>query len=607
MSYQNKTLNRSRRIHMPKIMNVAILPIFLLIFIILGIQLLINYRYSNKVIEEQVTYEYINIINNKRESINDMFDRILALINNAFYQDETLDLISGNVKGYDKMLANEKTGEYLLYDKGFGGEYDLFYYGDNGITYLKNDALFDSKIPFTQTDWYKDAVNDENVLHWFGLKSHEITLGNYNFVGSKKINISDYKRGELSGIAYFAIEEPILKNMLKDMGGSIYIIGKDGIILYNTDEKVQGQNIKDVLGIDNDKDVPKDSNYKVNVTETGFFKTSVSTVSIISPRDKYGFSFIHVRDQLSIMAKYKYLQVMSYAFFILVILAVIYYFILFILRISRPLQRLYSKVSQEDSQYKKSIGVFGNVNTVSTGFEHLDNEFNKIMLVNKENLLKINEIEKDEQLMEIKKLQAEIDPHFLYNILSHIKFYAMLDNPEQIMNIIDSLFAILNSKKSQVDHYIAVREEVEILKKYIYIINIIYDNNIDFTFNIDPSILDCEIPSFILQPIVENCIHHGMNPSQPGGKVSITGMENENGIYFMIADNGKGIQEEAIERIMQYQDDSYNKANEHMGIMNIDKKIKLCCGEGYGISIQSKTTKGTTVIINVKNNEILFN
>lgn len=563
----------------------------MLALILLLTLVFMNFTYSNSQIEQQLSQEYIQILKSKQASFTGMLERIISTVNTAFYQEETLDLISGSLTGYEKSQTLTEVRKLLQFNRGYQEEFELFYYGFNGVTFLKKLPIFDSSVPFEQTDWYRQAVDSDNRIQWFGMQlvlPSDVLSVKSAFVGCLKINADDVRKGKYSGLAYISIAKHTIDSILKSTEGATYIVDRDGTVLYGSDAETSGYSIMSILELNTDQDISK-SQYNIITVESNLLRHQ--KIAVISPWNNYGLSFIHIRQQLSILDKYRSLQIMYYASIVVVVLLSLYYYMIFMLTIRKPLVKLFEKTL--DSEVR--IGSDFDKNPVSTGIKQIDDKFNRMINENIWNVNKISQIERAEQLMEIKKLQAEIDPHFLYNVLGHIKFAALLEEPDKITTIVDSLFVILNCKKAQIDHFITVRDEVNILQKYIDIINIIYEDNIAFDLQIEPDILECLIPSFILQPIVENCVHHALDASKTGGFVRVIGKREAGGLVFQIIDNGQGIREEAVMRITQAQDrDSTNK---HIGLMNVDKKIKLCCGQSYGIKIDSRVGQGTKVTI----------
>jgi two-component system sensor histidine kinase YesM len=553
---------------------------------------------GDDIIEQSVTQEYITIIEGRRELFGEMIERIISLISNTFYQDATMNVISGKVIGYEKYKCIEEIKEFLRYDKGFGKEYDFFFYGFNGISFYKADTIFKDITSFKDSYWYKEAMGSDSFINWFGVESTDVTAtdagGKKIFLASMKLDISISYDEHVEGLGFFSIDETILDDLFKGVSGTIYLVDTQGRIVYDSSKQMLDKNVS-VLGIDSKEDMPINSQYNVKQIDKKLVDGRANNIAIISTKDAHGLSIIHIREHLPIMVRYKYLQYMIYIAYLVIMAFVIYYAIMYRNWIGKPIKKLNNMISKMNTDSKSQAE--GQNNNIASGIKRIDYEFNKIFEENKNILQKISKIEAAEQLMEIKKLQAEIDPHFLYNILSHVKFAAMLNNPEQIIKMIDCLFVILKIKKGQVDNFIPVNEEIDTLEKYIDIIKLLYQDNIEFNIDVDDSIKDYYIPAFILQPIVENCVHHGTDPSTKGGRINIVGKIVDDNIVFEISDNGKGIQKEALSKIIQYQKDMNASKNEHMGIMNIDKKIKLCCGNEYGITMESIIGQGTKVIV----------
>ncbi|MDW7656884.1 MAG: histidine kinase [Bacillota bacterium] len=579
---------------MPKLpkLKMETIPVFMIALILLLTLVFINFTHSNFQIEQQLSQEYIQIIESKHSSFSGMLERIISTVNTAFYQKETLDLISGTLTAYEKSQKLTEVRLLLQFNRGFQEEFELFYYGFNGISFLKRIPIFDGSVPFEQTDWYRRAVNSDKRMQWFGMQlimqPSEVQEGKNAFIGCLKIDTDVIGQGTYSGLAYISIDKYTIDSILKASEGITCIVNQDGTVLYNSDDRISGYPITSILDINIEQDISK-SQYNIITVDSS--PLNRQEIAVISPWNNYGFSFIHIRQQLSILNNYRSLQILYYASIVVIVLLSIYYYMIFMLTIRIPLLKLYEKTLGNEI----GKGYAFDKNPVSTGIKQIDDKLNRMINENIRNTNKISQIERADQLLEIKKLQAEIDPHFLYNVLAHIKFSALLDEPDKIATLVDSLFMILNYKKAQVDHFITVREEITILQKYIDIIKIIYEDHITFEIQIDPDIQECLIPSFILQPIVENCVHHALDTSKAGGFVKVTGNKDAKGISFQVIDNGQGIREDAILHITQSRGN--DKMNQHMGILNVDKKIKLCCGHSYGIRIDSWPGQGTKVSI----------
>lgn len=199
----------------------------------------------------------------------------------------------------------------------------------------------------------------------------------------------------------------------------------------------------------------------------------------------------------------------------------------------------------------------------------------------------------------LEKLQAQINPHFLYNTLTNIKYISILNHQEQISQLISALVKLLRSTVGRDGNMILLSEELENVEYYMLIQNVVYNGNIRFTIEVEPEIKEMLVPNFILQPLVENCIFHGIYPSEKGGEITISGSRKGDGILLQIKDNGVGFCEDSLINFMQTGDQKKSEHLTNLGIKTVHKKIQLLCGEDFGIKIFSKKKEGSVVNINL--------
>lgn len=199
----------------------------------------------------------------------------------------------------------------------------------------------------------------------------------------------------------------------------------------------------------------------------------------------------------------------------------------------------------------------------------------------------------------LEKLQAQINPHFLYNTLTNIKYISILNHQEQISQLISALVKLLRSTVGRDGSMILLSEEIENVEYYMVIQNAVYNGNIKFAIEVDEDIKDMLIPNFILQPLVENCIFHGIYPSEKGGEITVSGSRNGEEILLQVKDNGEGFCEDSLINFMQTGDQKKSEHMTNLGIKAVHKKIQLLCGDNYGITIFSKKDEGSVVNINL--------
>ena len=196
---------------------------------------------------------------------------------------------------------------------------------------------------------------------------------------------------------------------------------------------------------------------------------------------------------------------------------------------------------------------------------------------------------------EMKALQAQINPHFLYNSLSVINWKALAANEKEISKLTLLLSSFYRTTLNKGNNTITVRDELKNMDSYLEIQLIMHDYSFDIVRDIDSVILEHQMPNLILQPIVENAIGHGIDLKEEGrGCLTISGRQKEKTFLFTIEDNGVGIDEETIQTILTFHTKGY-------GIKNVNERIGLMYGEDYGLKIESKVGQGTKVVVELPN------
>ena len=198
---------------------------------------------------------------------------------------------------------------------------------------------------------------------------------------------------------------------------------------------------------------------------------------------------------------------------------------------------------------------------------------------------------------ELNALQAQINPHFLYNTLDSLRWLAKIHQIEEIVKIISALENLLRASISKTNDLISIGEEIENVRNYLAIQLFRYGNSFSVVFSIDPSLTSYLTPRLILQPIVENAVYHGVE-SMMDGEIEIGVHSDSAGIIFEVLDNGPGITPEKVRAIMEGK--SQNKGRfSGFGLKNVEERIRLYFGQEYGITIKNRDPQGTMVLIRI--------
>jgi len=258
-------------------------------------------------------------------------------------------------------------------------------------------------------------------------------------------------------------------------------------------------------------------------------------------------------------------------------------------RITNPIKKVVQAMKKvEKGDLNTKVEIAGN-----DEIGYMSRRFN-VMVENLNELFKTN-MEKQERLRiaEIKYLQAQINPHFLYNTLDSIKWLAKLNGVDEISIIVSKLGNLLKNSINSRDDLVTVEDSMYLIDSYLSIQKIRFGDKFEAFIDVDKSIMKCLVPKLVIQPVVENAIIHGIENKMSKGTVRITGTKVNDTIIFEISDDGIGISKEKLKKLKSSV--ALEKTSESIALSNISSRIKLYYGEEYGLEIFSEVEKGTRV------------
>ncbi|KWX85378.1 histidine kinase [Paenibacillus riograndensis] len=198
---------------------------------------------------------------------------------------------------------------------------------------------------------------------------------------------------------------------------------------------------------------------------------------------------------------------------------------------------------------------------------------------------------------ELKVLQAQINPHFLYNTLDLINVMAIESGNGEISKVVDRLALFYRLSLSNGRETVTLESELRHVESYVSIQNMRFNNAITLTFEVAPQLLDCEVPKIMLQPLIENAILHGiLEQDSEKGKIQVSAMEEKRDLIIEISDDGVGMEKEVLEAVLTK---AVSKRTGGFGIWNIQERIQLNYGPQYGMTLTSHPGRGTTVQIRI--------
>ena len=225
------------------------------------------------------------------------------------------------------------------------------------------------------------------------------------------------------------------------------------------------------------------------------------------------------------------------------------------------------------------------------------------------NIHDIYQLELSQKDANMRALQAQINPHFMYNTLEFIRMYAVMENQNELADIIYEFSSLLRNNISD-ERETTLKQEVEFCRKYSYLCMVRYPKSIAYGFKIDPGLEEMRIPKFTLQPLVENYFAHGVDHRRTDNVISIKALKKEGYVEILVTDNGRGmpadklaeIQDKLAQRTFEHTVD-YSEKRQSIGIVNVHERFVLYFGDRYDINVESVEQEGVRYRITIQNEE----
>ncbi|WP_346890128.1 sensor histidine kinase [Clostridium sp. UBA1056] len=419
--------------------------------------------------------------------------------------------------------------------------------------------------------------------------SGEITK-NYFSLGRKVIDLNSLMD---MGTIFIDVDETILedsyKNLITEESSELFICNSKGQIISHSNKEIIGKNIgdknyalevlssnKDAGSIEfTDDDVEKVCIYS-NITLPNW-----KIVKIVSKEYLY--------KEITNMQRYMFIGGTIYV--IITILICLF----FSSQISRPMvsmKNMMKKAEEGDLDVRINVDRIDELGELGNSFNNMIGKMNEVVD-------KLVEEERFKKELELETLHAQINPHFLYNTLNTIKWMAKIQGDKSVSNAVTSLIKLLRVSINLGKEMITLEDEIDYVRNYINIQNLRFNEKVNIIYNIDEECLKCTIPKLILQPIVENSLIYGIREDEEEEplEISIKACIEEDNLIILVKDNGPGISDEDIEKIFSKEKD-VNKFSK-VGLNNVNQRIKLYCGEEYGINIGNRSKLGTYVKVEV--------
>jgi len=455
----------------------------------------------------------------------------------------------------------------------------------------------------TDEEWYQKVCNlSYNEYLWSD--SHVYEQIDFLGIGFELIETTKQEVFSLHRKIYTLENTEVIGilevNILKDVMANIAMSGNKGIYMY-----ILGQDLEvisrtpnaydlqiDFTGIEI-KDSPKKSTMIIDSTEYVLLHDEIPAIN-------HKIVLIYPYKLITDEARSKLI-----AFFILGLVGIfiIFFVINFVSRLifkrMNVLVEYMKKIQEGDFDAKIQIDYMDEVGEIKKAFNMMSEKIKELI----ETVYKTKLAEKEATLS---YLQAQMNPHFLFNSLEAIRMMAEMENDCKVTDALFSLSKVLKTRIKP-DVFINIGEEISVIESFVHIENIRFNNKIQLIIDIDDSLRNLQIPALIIQPIVENSIIHGFKYKKDNCIINLIARPDNGRAIILITDNGKGISQEDLELInirIAEADSNVKKSDSvnGIGLINIHKRIKYYYGDNCGLSISSVKGQGTSVTLNIKLN-----
>lgn len=480
-------------------------------------------------------------------------------------------------------FANENNSRELYQKTDFAqimGTYHIAY------KYIESVYLYSSVNRYVLSGGYNDVIENFTDKSW--LTNYSYLLKNELAVVPRKIN-DEYPYclsfiqciyndlGEKTGAVIVNLNiETLLKTVTGDSVSNheIYILNAyKKLVLSNNIDRIFDQFNQYAYIYERMNDTQKNNGFISNI------KSSSSGLEYIG-------IFTSNADNISVKSIFIIIGLILAALFVTLLVSV-----LLTIRTFKPIQSIMEAVGKNFNS-ENEMGINDEISFI---IQNINSTIQDKRLA---------EIELEERIALLNNaytaaLQAQINPHFLYNTLETINFmaYKHFKRPNDISDITVSLSKMLRIGLDSENKLVPLKTEVEHLSLYIKIIELRYPQKCQFEFDIDDDLMDCTVVKLMLQPLVENAFQHGIRPLGHMGIIRISAYRDNNNLCFKIEDNGVGMNKKTLHSVQKLLASDIYLSSKHIGINNVNRRIKMLLGTDYGLSVQSVQNKGTVFII----------
>ena len=515
------------------------------------------------------------------------------------YLRNTSILISSNADVHDYLFGvNKDTGETAQTVERIIAQFqtildtrndivNIGIIGENGRYLINQGALkINENVSLKDVEWVQKAQNSQGLTTISSSHVQNVVDGRYEWVVTLSRGLRNKITKEVEGVFFVDLNYSSISELCDSISygnrGYVYILDEQGNLIYHPQQQLlysglKNEKIEEVLSSKDNSFVTEDGKlYCMSKSlETGWTVVGVAYVSELL-KDSRETGRIYVVSAGLIM-----LAAMALAVFLS-------------REITKPIKRLSNSMREVEKGNFENVllDVQGEneIDRLSANFNMMTTEIKHLMEQNVED-------QRQKRKSELMALQAQINPHFLYNTLDSIIWMAEWGKNKEVVLMTSSLAKLLRQSISNQNELVKVEDEVEYTRSYLTIQKMRYKDKLEYDILVEPEILNYKVAKLILQPLVENAIYHGIKYKEGKGKVLIEGFLRDDELILRITDDGIGMTEEQMSHLFEKRETDTRRNS--VGVRNVHDRIGLYYGKEYGLTFESAVGEGTKVEIHI--------
>lgn len=565
--------------------------LFSLLIAIVAILLSVSiYNYSQVIIGNEMANLNNAVLSQVSDSASKVIVDSITLCNKIAYDSKLIDYLEApvivddnyskrqkEISDYVKTMAAEDVWSQSNYKNLFEA-YVIGYNGTNYTTYSQKYTVSD-----IQTNpIYKQAFSNNMEAVLINTTQDTEETGVYRYTYQVVREIRDHITKVPCGFVILNISEKVLNDSYKGLISNdkkAMIVDENGIVLSSKDKRLIGE---EYINFSKHK--------KESLKESGYTTVRNKESSVMLFYNRIQGTKWYLIEEMNLNTVLMPLKNIKAFVLAVTLICIGLIFLLskhFAKKTSEPIASIRSKMEHVTNG---DLGVRAVVKN-NDEFGHIAKSFNEMVEQINNLLMTVKKEEFKKRMAELDFLRAQINPHFIYNTLSSIRFYVEMNKNAQAEEMLFHFSKILRNTLSRSDEFIKVKDEIKMIDDYVQLQKLRYTGSFEVVFNISERIKDYLIPAFILQPLVENSIFYSVG-QQNAGFITITGDCSNNTIMISIKDNGIGMSRKQVDNVFN-KEIQVNK----VGLINVQERIQLYYGAEYGLIILSEEGKGTQVDI----------